>query len=187
MAAIIPQHPILLLLTARPGYVPRGSWMPTVAAIDLQECLSEPETAALSRRFLSARSLPDELHALIFRKAGGNPFFVEEVIRSLREAGLIRRSGADYRLTRRVEEVHVPEMVGEVLIDRLARLPAEPISEPCRRQPSSAPSSRNACSSGRPNCTAGRKRAWRRWRRRRSLIHIPFFRARLCLQARAHP
>jgi DNA-binding SARP family transcriptional activator/tetratricopeptide (TPR) repeat protein len=125
LGASIPQHPILLLLTARPGYAPRGGWLTTAAVIDLQS-LSEAETAALSRGFLAARSLPDELYALIFRKAGGNPFFVEEVIRSLREAGLIRRSGADYFLTRRVEEVHVPEMVGEVLMDRLARLPEEP-------------------------------------------------------------
>ena len=36
---------------------------------------------------LASADLPPELHALVQRKAEGNPFFVEELIKSLGETG----------------------------------------------------------------------------------------------------
>src|SRR5439155_8552971 len=70
--------------------------------------------------------IPGELQALIHRKAEGNPFFVEEVTRSLLEMGAIRRSGRGYVLARRLEEIVVPDTVQDVIMARLDRLPEEP-------------------------------------------------------------
>jgi tetratricopeptide (TPR) repeat protein len=59
---------------------------------------------------------------LITRKAEGNPFFVEEVVRSLEEAGAIRREGDRLVLGRRLDEIVVPDTVEDVIQARLDRL-----------------------------------------------------------------
>jgi adenylate cyclase len=56
---------------------------------------------------------------------GGNPFFVEEVIRALIEDGTLGGSAASWRLTRPLNQVKVPPSVQAVLAARIDRLPAE--------------------------------------------------------------
>ena len=46
---------------------------------------------------LATAELPAELRKLVFRKAEGNPFFVEEVLKSLLELGELERQNGGYR------------------------------------------------------------------------------------------
>ena len=57
------------------------------------------------------RSLPDELRAMILRKSEGNPFFVEEVIRTLIERGAIVRDpvAGIWQAVGSVEEIAIPD------------------------------------------------------------------------------
>ncbi len=88
-----------------------------------------PLTPALSARLmgqlLSTSELPEELRALIIRKAEGNPFFVEELLRSLigREA-LVHGEGG-WAVTPLLHTLAVPDTLQGVLMSRLDRLPAE--------------------------------------------------------------
>jgi predicted ATPase len=51
--------------------------------------LSEAESNELLNRLLAIADLPDRLRASILEKSGGNPFFIEEVVRSLIESGAV--------------------------------------------------------------------------------------------------
>ena len=65
------------------------------------------------------------LLGFVQERTGGNPFFVEEVVRAFVEDGTLAGNPGDYRLTRSLHEVKVPASVQAVLGARIDRLPAE--------------------------------------------------------------
>jgi adenylate cyclase len=69
-------------------------------------------------------ALPADVRDLIVGKAEGNPFFVEEVIRTLIERGGLERSadGQGWVVTPKLEGVAVPDTLQGVLMARLDRL-----------------------------------------------------------------
>ncbi len=125
LADVLPEHPILLLLTYRPGYEHPFGERPHVVEVRLSN-LSAPETAALAEGMLDVERLPEELQRLIAARAEGNPFFVEEIVKSLLEAGAIRREDSRYVLAKPVAEIHVPDTIQDVIMARLDRLEEEP-------------------------------------------------------------
>jgi class 3 adenylate cyclase/tetratricopeptide (TPR) repeat protein len=62
------------------------------------------------------------LPALISERTTGNPFFIEEVVRTLVESGNLDGKRGAYRLVRPVEDATVPATVGAVLAARIDRL-----------------------------------------------------------------
>ena len=55
----------------------------------------------------------------------GNPFFLEETVRTLVETGALAGERGAYRLTRPVETLQVPATVQTILAARIDRLPAD--------------------------------------------------------------
>ena len=66
--------------------------------------------------------MPADLRRLIVEQAQGNPFYVEEVLRSLIENGILKRNG-QWRVTRAVADVRIPVSVQDILAARIDRLP----------------------------------------------------------------
>ena len=66
--------------------------------------------------------MPADLRQLIVEHAQGNPFYVEEVLRSLIENGILKRNG-QWRVTRAVADVRMPASVQDILAARIDRLP----------------------------------------------------------------
>ena len=64
------------------------------------------------------------LKRLITERTEGNPFFVEEIVQSLFEDGVLQRNGA-VKLVKSMNAVKVPTTVQAVLAARIDRLPAE--------------------------------------------------------------
>src|SRR2546426_4602881 len=62
------------------------------------------------------------LRARIEARARGNPLFVEEMIRSLVERGVLRGERGAYGLAAPIEEITLPETVQAVLASRMDRL-----------------------------------------------------------------
>jgi len=67
----------------------------------------------------STAGLADAIHA----RTGGNPFFAEEVVRSLIESGALQGGRGAYRLVTSVDRLEVPSTVQPVLAARIDRLP----------------------------------------------------------------
>ena len=121
IADSIPASRVLCLLTYRPGYVHPFGDRTYHTRIALQP-LSTADTVQMTQAMLVTEHLPAELVALIAQKAEGNPFFTEEVVRSLREIGALRREGDVYILDRPLDEMMVPDTIQDVLMARIDRL-----------------------------------------------------------------
>ncbi|MGO9021358.1 MAG: ATP-binding protein [Syntrophobacteraceae bacterium] len=90
------------------------------------EPLSELTSLEMTARLLSLESLPLALKELITGRAEGNPFFVEELIRTLVERGALAQSeNGGWEATGLIESVAVPDTLQGLLMSRLDRLPPE--------------------------------------------------------------
>jgi ABC-type oligopeptide transport system substrate-binding subunit len=76
---------------------------------------------------LAGDALPPELERRVLDAAEGNPFYLEELVRSLVDAGALERAGDSWRFVREAP-VEVPETVEKVIAARIDRLPDD-----CRR------------------------------------------------------
>ena len=118
-------HRLLVVLTHRPDREPPFGERPFHTRIALTP-LSEGDTAAVARAATGRQELPVELNALIYRTAEGNPFFIEEVTKSLLESGALVPDGDGFALGRPIEQIEVPDTVQGVIMARLDRLSEEP-------------------------------------------------------------
>ena len=112
LAEILPGARLLLVCTHRIGY--RPSWIEKsyTTQVALQP-LAPEESLRIVRSVLGPDQAADALHELIVAKAEGNPFFVEELARTVREqVGL-------------VTPMAVPDTIEEVLGGRIDRLIAD--------------------------------------------------------------
>ncbi|MFQ5946131.1 MAG: AAA family ATPase, partial [Anaerolineae bacterium] len=125
VADSIPSSRLLLLLTYRPGYAHPLGERTYHTRIALSP-LSTETSAEMAQGMLATKGLPEDLKALIARKAEGNPFFVEEVVKSLREVGAIRPAGDRWVLAKRLDEVIIPDTIQDVIMARIDRLEGAP-------------------------------------------------------------
>jgi transcriptional regulator with AAA-type ATPase domain/tetratricopeptide (TPR) repeat protein len=121
IADLIPAARVLLLLSHRPGYSHPFGDRSYHRRITLPP-LSGDDMAAVTQSILGAADVPESLRALIANKAEGNPFFVEELTRSLLEEGALRRENGRIVLARAESEITVPDTIQAVLLARIDRL-----------------------------------------------------------------
>ncbi|MET4349108.1 putative ATPase/class 3 adenylate cyclase/rubredoxin [Bradyrhizobium sp. RT9b] len=69
------------------------------------------------------REPPGALFGRILDRAGGNPLFLEEIIRGLIEAGTLERDGAQWRMKSDEAAADIPASIQALLLARLDRLP----------------------------------------------------------------
>ena len=75
--------------------------------------LSDPDSAQLIQSILDVENLPARLRELIVEKAEGDPFYLEEVIRTLIDTGAITHdaSSGRWRATSQIESIHIPDTI----------------------------------------------------------------------------
>ncbi len=69
----------------------------------------------------SAGALPDK----ILDRAGGNPLFIEEIVRSLIELDVLKRDGQQWQIVTGEAAVSIPDTIQAMLLTRVDRLPQE--------------------------------------------------------------
>jgi class 3 adenylate cyclase/tetratricopeptide (TPR) repeat protein len=111
----------LALVNYRPEYTPNRTGPPGYRQISL-EPLGPADTLELLHDLAGEDSSLDGLGELIHQRTAGNPFFIEEIVRSLVEAGNLEGERGAYRLARPVEDTGVPASVQTVLAARIDRL-----------------------------------------------------------------
>lgn len=127
--------PLLLLCVFRPEKA-HGCWQVKEAAAqhdrlfhtDLRLApLSAGDSQTLIRNLLYTEALPPELRDRILGSAEGNPFYVEEIIRSLMDGGAIAWDSdvGRWEAIRDVTEIAIPDTLQGVLVARIDRLQEE--------------------------------------------------------------
>ncbi len=117
---------VLLVGTARPG-LPRD-WIAGLDRIPHATRIAVPRLGPrdLSRLLVAAlgsERLAAELEPTVARKSDGNPFFVLEILRGLREARfLARKEDGSWVKTRVLEEVKIPSSILDLIQARIAVL-----------------------------------------------------------------
>ena len=120
----LPTSRILLLTNYRPEY--SHAWGRKTYCSQLRLDPLSPESAEeLMDTLLGADPGLDALRRLLVERTGGNPFFLEELVRALLERGALAGERGAYRLLRAIEAVNVPATVQSVLAARIDRLPPE--------------------------------------------------------------
>jgi adenylate cyclase len=114
----------LALVNFRPEYALAWDRAPVYRGIVL-EPLELEDTRELLRDLAGEDPSLDGLEEPIHARAAGNPFFVEEIVRELVEAGHFEGERGAFRLVRPVEEAGVPATVQAVLAARIDRLSPE--------------------------------------------------------------
>ena len=84
--------------------------------------LREEGVAELLGGLLGADLSLAPLANFVLERTGGNPFFVEEVVRTLVEDATLAGGPGHYRLARPLHEIAVPPSISAVLAARIDRL-----------------------------------------------------------------
>ena len=124
LAEAVPTARVLLVCSHRPGYRKPIEDRTYHLQLALRP-LSEGEMTMMTGTLLAGGQLPEAWRRLIAQKAEGNPFFVEEVTKSLLEDGSLARQAGGAIVARDVAELIVPDTIQDVLLARIDRLPDE--------------------------------------------------------------
>jgi class 3 adenylate cyclase/tetratricopeptide (TPR) repeat protein len=120
----LPTARLLLLVNYRPEY--QHAWGSKTYYTQL--CL-DPLPPASADEFLHALLGDDPslepLKRLLIARTEGNPFFLEESVRTLVETGVLVGQPGAYRLVQALPSIQVPATVHAVLAARIDRLPPE--------------------------------------------------------------
>jgi class 3 adenylate cyclase len=87
--------------------------------------LTEDDSRQMVSNLLEIEALPERIRSIILKKAEGNPFFVEEVIRMLIDRGAIVRRGDGWVAGKEIETVDIPDNLQGLLLARIDRLPED--------------------------------------------------------------
>ncbi len=89
--------------------------------------LTEEQSHQLINHLIGPETLPPETCDLILRRAVGNPYYILELIRSLIDNGVLigGRDRGEWRLTRKVTTLDMPDSLHRLLLARMDRLSSQ--------------------------------------------------------------
>jgi class 3 adenylate cyclase len=112
---------VLLLLTFRPEFVPPWKGQPHITAYSLNR-LARRQSAALAEKVTGGKRLPPEVLDQIVDKTDGVPLFVEELTKTVLEAGFLQEEADRYVLDGPLPPLAIPSTLRDSLVARLDRL-----------------------------------------------------------------
>ena len=122
---------VVFINVFRPGYWQGDNrrietlpeWLPEAdfAEIALKP-LDKQMGETLVNNMLQIKGLRHTIRQQIVDRAGGNPFFLEEIVRSLIDEGAIVRKNGAFEVTEKIDHVVIPSTINDVLMARIDRL-----------------------------------------------------------------
>jgi class 3 adenylate cyclase/tetratricopeptide (TPR) repeat protein len=120
----IPGARVLLIFTYRPEFVHSWGAKSYHNQLTLNR-LSNRESLMMVYHILRSENLDRSLEEFILEKTEGIPFFMEELIKSLRTLKIIEKEDNRYRMTKDINEVAIPATIQDVIMARVDSLPEE--------------------------------------------------------------
>ncbi len=127
------EHPVLFINVFRPNYEDtserllnsvRARFYHLHEEICL-ESLDQDNSEQLLRNLLKIEGFPPRLMKRISGITGGNPFFIEEIVRSLIDQEAVEVKDGRFQVTKKIDQVEIPSTIDEVLLSRIDRLDDE--------------------------------------------------------------
>jgi class 3 adenylate cyclase/tetratricopeptide (TPR) repeat protein len=87
--------------------------------------LSPAECTDLMDNLLDIENLPSRVRQGILQKADGNPFFLEEIMRTLIDKGAVRPENGHWKAAPSIETITIPDTIQGVIMARIDRLDEE--------------------------------------------------------------
>ncbi len=110
--------PLLLLVSTRPEFVEEHpAWGGDAPVLHL-EALSASQSGLLVDELVPA-VLPEAVRAVVVERAEGNPFFVEELIRTLMDEGVLRPDDGGWVAGDLPDDFRIPDTVQALLAARI--------------------------------------------------------------------
>ncbi|HDS09151.1 MAG TPA: adenylate/guanylate cyclase domain-containing protein, partial [Firmicutes bacterium] len=97
---------------------------PFFSKIQLKE-FSKEESMELIKALVNIKAIPDKIQSYIMSKSQGNPFYVEEVIKSFLESGLIVKKGSAWIIGKEIKKIDIPDNIQDIIMSRIDRLEEE--------------------------------------------------------------
>jgi class 3 adenylate cyclase/DNA-binding Lrp family transcriptional regulator len=114
---------LLIVVTYRPEYGDQWKNRPNYRQLRVYPLMSRNLAEFLDVLLGSDTSLRG-LKSFLAERASGNPFFVEEIVRTLVDTGVIEGEHGNFHLARPISSIDVPPSIQPVLAARIDRLPA---------------------------------------------------------------
>ncbi|MFQ5576144.1 MAG: adenylate/guanylate cyclase domain-containing protein, partial [Anaerolineae bacterium] len=123
VARNIAGHAILLILPHRPDDgLPDWTAHPHAINLPLGD-LPEEACIEILHGMIGPLFLPDSMRQLILSRGGGNPFFIEEVVRVLIDAGAFAQDEAGHwQVAQDMGAIELPDTIHGMIISRIDRL-----------------------------------------------------------------
>ncbi|MBC8486128.1 MAG: AAA family ATPase [Bacteroidetes bacterium] len=123
-------NPILFINVMRPNFEESGNRILKTLNERCREYHSEfyleplnhNQCEVLINNLLKIKGLPGHVRDIITNRAEGNPFFIEEVIRSFIDNSVVEVKDGKFEVTEKIESVVIPETIQGVLMSRIDRL-----------------------------------------------------------------
>ncbi len=129
---LVERFPLLFIISSRPYRQSPLTRLQEVALRDHPALylglnltpLSQPESTQLAQNLMDIDQLPADVQTMIVNKASGNPFFLEEIIRSLISTGDVVYNIEDgrWQAATKLETIYIPDTVQGVIMARVDRL-----------------------------------------------------------------
>ena len=122
---------VVFINVFRPGYWQEddrkietlSEWLPDADFAEITiKPLDKQSGEALVNNMLQVKGLRHAVKQKIVDRAGGNPFFMEEVVRSLIDEGAIVRKNGAFEVTDKIDRAVIPSTINDVLTARIDRL-----------------------------------------------------------------
>jgi class 3 adenylate cyclase/predicted ATPase len=117
----VPTARLLLVLTCRPEFRPPWPLRSYMTQLTLTR-LTHQQVEEMVLRVTGGKPLPAEVLQQIVEKTDGIPLFVEELVKTILESGLVREEAERYVLSGPLSPLAIPTTLQDALMARLDRL-----------------------------------------------------------------
>ncbi|MDH3252120.1 MAG: DUF2791 family P-loop domain-containing protein [Ignavibacteria bacterium] len=113
--------PGLLVALFRDEYVNARRFTHNGIVIDLNR-LTRPEAVMLMKRRLGVDAIPAEVENAVLKRSEGNPFFIQEILKTLVDHGVIEMKNGKFEILSDNVEAGIPPTIQGVIMSRIDRL-----------------------------------------------------------------
>ncbi len=86
------------------------------------EMMPDTDISEIIQNIVGVKEVPERFLRKIYDESEGNPFFVEEVVKSLMDEGIILRHGHIWDTGVDISSIRIPKTISDVITHRIARL-----------------------------------------------------------------